>query len=69
MLLRKRLKNSRFGYQLIFAGALLISFIEIIIRYIKVGDFSKGLFIGVGIDLEILGIIAAGRYNKSNKIK
>ncbi|MDE4543264.1 hypothetical protein [Thermoanaerobacterium sp. R66] len=68
MLLRKRLKNSRLGYQLIFAGALLISFIEIIIRY-KVRDFSRGLFIGVCIGLEILGIIAAGRYNKSNKIK
>ncbi|AFK85891.1 MULTISPECIES: hypothetical protein [Thermoanaerobacterium] len=67
MVLKNYLKKSKLRYYFIFAGALLISFAEILIRYIKVGDFAEGLFIGIGIGLEILGLIAVGGYNKSNK--
>ncbi|MBP2071387.1 hypothetical protein V6B95_03585 [Thermoanaerobacterium saccharolyticum] len=68
MILRKRLKNSRVGYQLIFVGALLISFTEIIRRYIAVGDFVDGLCIGIGIGLEILGIIVLRKSNNHQRV-
>ncbi|ADL67881.1 hypothetical protein [Thermoanaerobacterium thermosaccharolyticum] len=68
MILRKQLKNSKLGYHFIFAGALLISFTEIIRRYIVVGDFVDGLCIGIGIGLEILGIIALRKYYNSQRV-
>lgn len=65
MVLKNQLRNSKLRYYFILAGVLLISFAEIVIRYITVGDFAEGFFIGIGIDLEILGIIAISRYNIS----
>jgi len=67
LVLKNQLKNRKLGYYFIFAGALMISFAEIIIRYISVGDFTEGLFIGIGIGLEILGVIAIGKYYNSRK--
>ncbi|OXT07096.1 hypothetical protein [Thermoanaerobacterium thermosaccharolyticum] len=57
MAFKKQLKNGKLGYYFIFAGILMIPFAEIVRRYISVGDFTEGLFIGIGIGLEILGII------------
>lgn len=68
MAFKKQLKNSKLGYYFIFAGILMISFAEIIRRYISVGDFTEGLFIGIGIGLEILGIIALRKYYNRQRI-
>lgn len=60
---KKKAKNKKIGFQLIFAGFLLMFVIMYFSRHIMIGDFVRGFFEGISIGLEILGLLIIIKFN------
>jgi len=52
---------------LVTSGLLLIAIAFLINNYIKIPDFFRGLILGIGIGLEIIGVILVKRIKMSKK--